>query len=105
MDILMRNYRREAGEIDIIARDGAAICFVEVKTRTNAMKSRPAEGLSEKQKSRICRAAMHYLKEIGSPAIEYRFDLVEVVLSRFSISEIRYWTSHFTAASARKYYG
>ncbi|MFZ2655737.1 MAG: YraN family protein [Victivallales bacterium] len=94
-DILLRNYKVASGELDIIARDGSMICFVEVKTRHSGFKGRPAEGLSEKQRKRIRRAAMNYLREIGHPAVAYRFDLIEVMLSRWDVTELRHWKDRF----------
>ncbi|MFA6290370.1 MAG: YraN family protein [Victivallales bacterium] len=94
-EVLFRNYRVDAGEIDIIARDGSILCFIEVKTRHSNFKGRPAEGLSEKQRKRIRRAAMNYLREIGNPKVVYRFDLMELVLSRWDVKEFRHWKDRF----------
>ena len=90
-DIILRNYRCSSGEIDIIARDGSTICFVEVKTRRHNSKSRPARGLTEKQRKRIRKAANHYMNKINNPLMPFRFDLLEVILSPWDIRELRYW--------------
>lgn len=95
IEILLNNYRNKRGEIDIIARDGNIICFIEVKTRKFSSKTRPAEGLRYKQKQRIARSASKYLKEIGRPKVIYRFDLVEIVMGKWDITELRYWKNHF----------
>ncbi|OGV58068.1 MAG: hypothetical protein A2X45_25760 [Lentisphaerae bacterium GWF2_50_93] len=94
-DILLRNYKVASGEVDLIARDGSMICFVEVKTRHSAFRGRPAEGLSERQRKRIRHAAMNYLREIGNPEVAYRFDLIEVMLSRWDVTELRHWKNRF----------
>lgn len=94
-DVLCRNYRVDAGEIDIIARDGSIICFIEVKTRHSKFKGRPSEGLTERQRRRIRRAAMSYLREIGNPKAVFRFDLMELVLSRWDVREFRHWKDRF----------
>jgi putative endonuclease len=96
--ILCRNYKVKSGEIDLVARDGENLVFIEVKTRRNTTRSRPAEGLSAKQKRRIHRAAQNYLRSIGEPEVIYRFDLIEIVLSRFAIHEIRHWENNFTGS-------
>lgn len=93
--ILCRNYKVKSGEIDIVARDGAVLVFIEVKTRSHTTRSRPAQGLTEKQKKRIVSAAMKYLKQIDSPEVVYRFDLIEMVLSPWKIYEARHWIGHF----------
>jgi putative endonuclease len=96
IEVLLRNYRYKRGEIDIVARDGAIICFVEVKTRWHTTRSRPAEGLSESQKKRISHTASAYLRVIGNPKVVYRFDLIEIVVNRWDVRELRYWRSHFS---------
>jgi putative endonuclease len=101
-EILCRNYKVKSGEIDIVARDGGILVFVEVKTRRHTTRSRPAAGLSEKQKKRIYRAGMRYLKEIESPRVIYRFDLIEIVISPFRIHEARHWQGHFSSSTLFK---
>jgi putative endonuclease len=101
-EILCRNYKVKSGEIDIIARDGGILAFVEVKTRRHSTRSRPAEGLSERQKMRIYRAGMSYLKEIENPNVIYRFDLIEIVISPFRIHEARHWQGHFGSSDLFK---
>lgn len=94
--ILCRNFKVKSGEIDLIARDGENLVFIEVKTRRATTRSRPAEGLSAKQKKRIYHAAQNYLRQIDNPNIIYRFDLIEIILSRFKIHEIRHWENNFS---------
>ena len=99
VDVLLRNFKCSKGEIDIIARDGAILCFVEVKTRRHSARYRPVSGLSSRQKDRIYRAAFTYLREIDQPVTPFRFDLIEVIFSRFDVKEIRHWPNHFTRAN------
>lgn len=101
IEILVKNYRNKRGEIDIIARDGKVICFVEVKTRRLTSKTRPAAGLRHNQQLRISQSASSYLKEIGRPQVVYRFDLIEIVMGRWDIRELRYWKNHFSSKSKR----
>ena len=96
IEILLRNHRNKRGEIDIIARDGNIICFIEVKTRRLSTRSRPAEGLRYKQKKRISQSASRYLNDIGKPKVIYRFDLIEIVMGNWDIHELRYWKKHFS---------
>lgn len=94
--ILCRNYKVKSGEIDLVARDGETLVFIEVKTRRATTRSRPAEGLSARQKKRIYHAAQSYLHQINDPGIIYRFDLIEIVLSGFGIRELRHWENNFS---------
>lgn len=100
-DILCRNYKVKSGEIDIVARDGGVLVFVEVKTLRDTTRSRPAVNLKFHQKRRIFRAAGNYLRAIGNPGVPFRFDLVELVLSAWRVHEIRHWTEHFSSKDLR----
>jgi len=86
-EIVLRNCRTPRAEIDIIARDGLSLVFVEVKTlfhrQNRAFCFRPMDNLSLHQKRRIVRGAAYYLRSLGSPDIPVRFDVVEVILTRF----------------------
>lgn len=71
--ILARRYRSAAGEIDIVARRGNVIAFVEVKARPDAASA--AEAVTSRQRRRLWRAALLFLAE--RPALEscvLRFD-------------------------------
>jgi len=79
--ILARRYRTPAGEIDIIARRGRAIVFVEVKTRPDETQALEAVGASARR--RIARAAELWLAaHPGANGFDLRFDLVIVVPGR-----------------------
>uniref|UniRef100_UPI0023F09314 YraN family protein n=1 Tax=Victivallis vadensis TaxID=172901 RepID=UPI0023F09314 len=88
--LLARNWRVKAGELDIVARDGASVVFVEVKTLHRKGFFRPLDNLSAHQKKRNFHAAQLYLRMIGGTGLPVRFDLVEVVASRWRLREIRH---------------
>lgn len=60
--ILGRNYRCQQGEIDLIARRGQTLHFVEVKGRSSQRKGTALEQITRHQMYRISRAAQHYLR-------------------------------------------
>ena len=75
--ILVRNYRTPVGEIDIVARRGQALIFVEVKARRSHAAG--AEALAPRQQRRIERAAEHFLAKRRELAdCDVRFDLMLV---------------------------
>ena len=78
-DILEMNYRRPTGEIDIIARQGPVICFVEVKRRSSLRYGRPAEAVNADKQRRIARTALLYLQENGLEDAPVRFDIIEIL--------------------------
>lgn len=80
--ILYTNFRAEGGgEIDIVARDGDTLSFVEVKTRRKRETSRPLEAVNAKKQELIRRGARGWLKLLKNDDILWRFDVVEVELT------------------------
>lgn len=78
-EILEKNFYSHAGEIDIIAKDGVYLTFVEVKYRKNRQSGHPAEAVNARKQSRIYRAAVYYLYKNGYPAdMPCRFDVVSI---------------------------
>ncbi len=71
-------------EIDIIARKGGVLVFVEVKTRANERFGRPALAVDGRKRRALCRGAAAFIRRAGHPRMTYRFDIVEVVGSRQS---------------------
>lgn len=66
-------------EIDLVARDGAVLVFVEVKTRASESYGRPADSVNRKKRHVLSRAAVRYLAKLDYPAVNIRFDVIEVV--------------------------
>lgn len=66
-------------EIDIVARDGSALVFVEVKTRKSEVFGRPAAAVDRRKRQTISRAAVRYLRKLRSSNVLFRFDVVEVI--------------------------
>lgn len=76
-DVLETNYRNRMGEIDIIAKDGAYICFIEVKFRTNDAFGSPLEAVDRKKQKQIRKVAIHYLMcHGGNEWTPCRFDVI-----------------------------
>ncbi len=75
------NYRTRFGEIDLIARDGETLVFVEVKTRRNADYGAPEEAVTPRKQRRLTLAAQEYLKERGLEDASWRIDVVAITLS------------------------
>ena len=77
--ILARNYRTRSGEIDIIARDGAVLVFVEVKTRNSERFGHPFEAVTFHKQQQMIKVAREYICYNASPEQEARFDVVGIV--------------------------
>ncbi len=80
--ILAKRYRTRVGEIDIVARDGQTLVFVEVKTRTSEDFGVPAEAVTRRKQRRIVTMARWYLSEHRLHGCLCRFDVVTVLCRR-----------------------
>ena len=76
--VVDRNYRCPLGEIDLVARDGESVVFVEVKTRSSRAFGTSAEAVSRSKQARLLRLADCYLRERGLGNPPCRFDVVAV---------------------------
>jgi putative endonuclease len=76
MRIITRNYRTAQGEVDLIARDGDVLVFVEVKARR---RGDPAEAVTAEKQRRLTLAALHFLRRHRLLECACRFDVVAVV--------------------------
>ena len=73
--IVQRNFRTRRGEIDIVAREGATLVFVEVRLRGNADFGGAAGSITARKRARLVAAAGEYLARHRSPP-PCRFDAV-----------------------------
>jgi putative endonuclease len=92
--IVARNFRTRAGEIDLIALDGATLVFVEVRMRRSQRYGGAVESITTRKRERLVAAANAYLASIGreppcrfdailmhapdSGAIEWRRDVLAI---------------------------
>lgn len=73
--ITTRNYHCRFGEIDLIARDGGTVVFVEVRSRANDTYGGAAASITAAKQAKLLKAARHYLATLRS-APPCRFDAV-----------------------------
>lgn len=79
--IIKANYTCVLGEIDLIARDGDVLVFVEIKTRKKQSLGLAKEAVTKKKQVKLSKVALAYMKYnklLGSKA---RFDVVAVGVS------------------------
>lgn len=77
--ILARNFRGpRRGEVDIVARDGKLLLFVEVKTRRAGSKIRGLDAVGKDKQALIERGANAWLRLLGTRDLPWRFDVIEV---------------------------
>lgn len=96
-EILCRNFTIRGGEIDIIARQGDFLLFVEVKTRRPGALQSGAAAVDTKKQRFIIRAAEQYL--LKNPCdLQPRFDVAEVEYSGSFVRHIEYLENAFDAS-------
>jgi putative endonuclease len=76
--ILARRYRRRGGELDIVARDGQIVVFVEVKTREGCEFGAGAESVTLLKRRRMASVALDYMARHNLVERPCRFDVVSI---------------------------
>ncbi len=79
MVLLDRNWRCDAGEIDLVLRDGRVLVVCEVKTRSSTAFGSPLEGVGERKAARLRRLAARWLTAHDLRPDEVRIDMVGVL--------------------------
>ncbi len=73
--IVSRNWRCKAGEVDLVAFEGATLCFIEVKARANQNYGGAVAAVDRRKQLRISGAAALFLASCGHPGA-CRFDVL-----------------------------
>lgn len=81
-EIIERNYRFGHGEIDIIAKDGDTLVFVEVKTRKNLEYGMPEYAVTKSKQNQIKKIASAYLFTNNVKDTDCRMDVVAILLRK-----------------------
>ena len=95
--IVERNFRTKGGEIDIVARKGDVLVFVEVRSREDAGFGTPEESVTPAKRRRIVAAARRYLSNVPpSSWREARFDVIAIEGS-WEAAVLRHYPAAFDA--------
>ena len=84
--ILERNFRIKGGEIDIVAREGKVLVFVEVKTRWSHEYGPPVESMTGWKIRSLLKTAKFYIQKRNWGEKEYRLDFVGVDFAADTVS-------------------
>ena len=96
--VLKRNWTCPAGEADIIARDGSAIVFIEVKTRSGAEKGLPSEAVGKQKREKYEKIAAMYLQDIDDVDVQVRFDVISILVIAKDRALLRHHVNAFGIA-------
>lgn len=86
--ILARNWRTDAGEIDVIVTDESTLIFVEVKARFSTDYGYPSEAVTYHKRNTINQVASQYIKRFRLFDVPVRFDVIEVYLDSRTVNHI-----------------
>lgn len=92
LTIIDRNWRCRAGEIDIVAADGAVLVICEVKTRTGSVFGTPLEAISRAKAARLRRLAIAWVTSHGVFFEQIRIDAIGILRAAdgtFSLEHVR----------------
>lgn len=78
-DVVERNWRCRAGELDLVVRRGGEFVFVEVKARTSTAFMSPLEAVTHEKRRRIRHLAALWIDQSPVRPVQIRFDVVAVV--------------------------
>ena len=98
MTVVERNWRCKAGEIDIVALDGATLVLVEVKTRASTRRGRPEEAVGPTKQKRLGRVGSAYLQHAGIDPQSVRFDVVAIRPIADDRAVLRHYRNAFAVA-------
>lgn len=88
LKILKTQYRTKFGEIDLVARDGREIVFVEVKTRRTLEFGHPEEAVHPIKLAHMSAAGEYYLREHKCEAAPHRYDVIAIIWPEGETPEI-----------------
>jgi putative endonuclease len=97
-EVLERRYRRRGGELDIVARDGRTVVFVEVKTREGRDFGEAAEAVTARKRWRMTQLALDYLARHRLTECACRFDVVSIHMEN-ELPVIQLFQNAFDAVS------
>jgi putative endonuclease len=79
---IVRNYRCALGEVDLIAREGDTLVFIEIKTRKHKSIGYVKEAVDARKRRQLSKVALAYMKSMECCDVKARFDVVAINLDR-----------------------
>jgi len=86
-EVLARNWRCRAGELDLIVRRGRTFVFCEVKTRSSDAFGAPVEAVTRDKQVRLRHLAARWLEDAPMRPTDIRFDVASVLAGRIEVLE------------------
>ncbi len=81
--LVERNWRCPVGEVDIVARDGECLVFVEVRTWRSDRYGTPEASITPRKQARMLDVAQSYLQASGLDNVAWRIDVIAIEMEDF----------------------
>lgn len=92
-DVLDVNYTTKLGEIDVVARQGSYVVFIEVKSRLSKRFGAPMEAVNREKQRKYVKTAELYLIKKKLTGCDVRFDVIEVFADKINHVENAFWAN------------
>ncbi|MBC8458323.1 MAG: YraN family protein [Deltaproteobacteria bacterium] len=79
---IIRNYRCPLGEVDLIAKDGDTLAFIEIKTRKGKSIGYAKEAVNARKRRQLSKVALAYMKSNDCWGAKARFDVVAISIEK-----------------------
>lgn len=76
--ILCKNFRWKYGELDVVAKKGRLLAFVEVKTRAESFYGTPGEAVTKEKRKKMEYTARYFIQRFGMDQMDARLDVIEI---------------------------
>ena len=96
--IVERNFRCKGGEVDIVAREGKTLVFVEVKARRNEAYGPPQLAVTPFKQRQISKSALTWLAKHRLQEASARFDVIAILLRDHEVPQIEHIRNAFELA-------
>jgi len=77
-EVMAKNYRCPLGEVDLVAKDGDTLVFIEIKTRKGRPLGFAKEAVNARKQKQISKVALTYMKANHCCDVSARFDVVAI---------------------------
>ncbi|ADE55216.1 YraN family protein [Coraliomargarita akajimensis] len=91
--VIARNWRYKRDELDIVAKDGPILVFIEVRARAADALVSGYHSVDRKKKAKLLRACKAYIKQLPKPPKHFRFDVIDVALGLDRADEVRHYSN------------
>lgn len=91
--IIVRNWRCQRDEIDLICQDGEVLVFVEVRARSEDALVSGYHSVNRPKKKILRRVCGHYLRRLKDPPRHFRFDIIDVSICEEGTGEVRHYSN------------